>query len=50
MPKWLQYYIGGGVSRDPQKGLRNMCTAPKMMHDFPYKMQTRLVHKSIPAL
>ena len=28
MPKWLQYYIGGGVSRDPQKWLRNMCTTP----------------------
>ena len=38
--KWLQYYIGGvcpndynitwgGVSRDPQKWLRNMCTTPK---------------------
>ena len=24
----LQYYIGGGVSRDPQKWLRNMCTTP----------------------
>ena len=29
MPKWLQYYMGGGVSRDPQKWLRNMCTTPK---------------------
>ena len=26
------------------------CFWGKMMHDFPYKMQTRLVHKSIPAL
>ena len=28
MPKWLQYYIGKGVSRAPQKWLRNMCTTP----------------------
>ena len=41
--KWLQYYMGGyaqmitilqrggGVSRDPQKWLRNMCTTPYLV-------------------
>ena len=34
MLKSLQYYIGRGVPRDPQKWLRNMCTTPFMWHFF----------------
>ena len=49
MPKWLQYYIGGGyaqmitilhgggVSRDPKKWLRNMCMTPNLVwYVFPF--------------
>ena len=43
MPKWLQYYIGGwGVSRDPQKWLRNMCTTPNHHHHYHTKSKKPL--------
>ena len=42
----------GGYFRSKKSFLSKIatfgCFGGKMMHDFPYKMQTRLVHKSIP--
>ena len=54
--KWLQYYIGGvcpndynitwgGVSRDPQKWLRNMCTTPYNVFNYVWTLMSHIKKK-----